>query len=244
MNASGASQVSSDILEALAKLGGAVIGLSVFAYLAGYFYLSAYYKGIGISWALEMAKAEDLLRYGFVPSGVFGITLSGGLYLLLGNKLKPMIAIFVFIALLIAPLLYSLSSEVGAKPSVAVAMYIGMLIYAAAGLILSVSIMRLWKDKTLSNLKVTGVVVSVLIGTYIAPTYNGLSLTNQLRGSPESFLPMVTGKDGRNDWLLAGYVSEKLILVRKLGTRESEAILVEPGEDWKIGASPEVPVKK
>ncbi|MCO3688427.1 hypothetical protein FA138_25760 [Pseudomonas aeruginosa] len=118
------------------------------------------------------------------------------------------------------------------------------LIYAAAGLILSVSIMRLWKDKTLSNLKVTGVVVSVLIGTYIAPTYSGSSLTNQLRGSPESFLPMVTGKDGRNDWLLAGYVSEKLILVRKLGTRESEAILVEPGEDWKIGASPEVPVKK
>ncbi len=75
------SPSTSDFLDGLTKLGGAIVGLSLFAYIAGYVRSLAMYKSIGGVWVIEFLSAQDVLRVGSYSLVMVGVVFLCGTYI-------------------------------------------------------------------------------------------------------------------------------------------------------------------
>lgn len=75
------SPTTNDFLDGLAKLGGAIVGLSLFAYVAGYVKALAMYGAIGAGWVVEFLSAHDILRLGSYSLIMLVVVLLGGAYI-------------------------------------------------------------------------------------------------------------------------------------------------------------------
>ena len=72
---------TNDFFDALTKLGGAVVGLSLFAYIAGYVKAVAMYKAIGGGWVVEFLTSQDILRVGSYSLVMVGVVTLAGTYI-------------------------------------------------------------------------------------------------------------------------------------------------------------------
>lgn len=232
---------SSAALDRLGQLGAALFGLSVFAYIAGYFKLKNIYEVVGAGWAIDFVLAEEILRAGLGPMALFGLAIASCMIMIgSGDLVKSKIITFLVVTAGIQFALHSdfLSPEQD-LPSVFVryntAYAITNFLYSATGALLVYCAYRAIL-KGVDGMVVFMAALSLMFGLYVSPVYLGKSWGKAAIADDPSFLPWVAGAD-ENDmgWRLIGNVGGKYLLMSNRAL-EGDAffILVDVGAEWKI----------
>ncbi len=235
---------SSAALDRLGQLGASLVGLSAFAYIAGYFKLKHSYSVIGAEWVISFLSGEDILRAGLGPMALFGLSILSCVIMVgSGALVKTKIATFL---VLIAIVLFVLrGGDQVASPDLPTVLSeynfsyaIANFLYAASGALLVYCVYK-FIFVGLNGATSILFVGALMMGLYAAPVYLGHSWGKAAIANDPSFLPWVKNANEKGSgWRLIGNVNGKYLLMsNRTGLGDTYFQLVEIGPDWKVIAA-------
>lgn len=229
-----APPASSSLLEGLSKLGSAIVGLSAFAYIAGYVKLIAMYNATNAGWLLDFVITQDIIRAGLEPSAMVGVTGAASAYILLSRNwtiAKIVTFILITVALTYAKLIPS--GEWGADwtSSYKFSRFISHALYLISGVLIAYSLVATIKNKRLSKKSAACFVIGATISLYITPTYLGQVWATSITSS-ENRLPKVIGEQYKGEaCYLLGNVNSKYAIGCVVSAKVGRVQLIEVGKD-------------
>ena len=203
---------TSNLLEILTKLGSAIVGLSAFAYIAGYIKAISMYKAIGGDWIVEFLTVQDVLRIGSYSLAMTGVVCISSAYIIYSKgwvKLK----LLTFWVIGVALSYYVTSPRPGATEiwysSHEVAGLISSTLFFTAGCLISFYLYTHFINEKISRGAVISIFIGGVISLYILPTYLGKAWGYRVL-TESAELPKVS--DEKNNCYLLGNVNSKYLI--------------------------------
>jgi len=234
MNRVSAPPAPSSLLEGLSKLGSAIVGLSAFAYIAGFIKLIAMYDSVGAGWIIDFIVTQDIIRAGLEPLAMVGVTGAASAYILSSRNwatAKLLTFLFIAITLTYAKFIPSEGWSENWINSYKFSKLISYILYLISGVLVAYSVSEVAIDKRFSGKNAAIFFIGATFSLYITPTYLGKVWANTIISS-ENKLPKAIGEQykGESCYLL-GNVNSKYAIGCISSSKVGRVQLIEVGKD-------------
>lgn len=233
MNRVSGPPAPNSLLEGLSKFGSAIVGLSAFAYIAGYVKLIAMYNSVNAGWLIDFVVTQDIIRAGLEPMAMVGVTVAAIAYILSSQKwviAKTLAYLFFIITLTYVKFIPSdgwgewFNSYKFSK-------FISYILYLTSGILVTYSVFEAAIHKKYNGKIAACFLVGATFSLYITPTYLG-KVWASLITSSETTLPKVIGEQykGESCYLL-GNINSKYVIGCIASSKVGRVQLIEVGKD-------------
>ncbi|WP_053121987.1 hypothetical protein [Pseudomonas sp. P1.31] len=223
-----------NLLEVLSKIGSAVVGLSAFAYIAGFVKLMSMYSSIDASWVIDFVVTQDIIRAGLEPLAMVGVSAAASAYIFSSkNWVVVKMLTFVVVSLILIYLKFMPSDgwAQGWFESYKFSRFISYGLYLASGIFVSYSVFQFILNKS----SVASVVVCFLVGAifslYITPVYLGKVWAASIVGGDVKFAKAMGEQYKSESCYLFGNVNSKYLIGCVSEGKVGRIQLVEVGKD-------------
>ncbi|WP_339497487.1 hypothetical protein [Pseudomonas sp. EA_15y_Pfl1_P101] len=224
MNTLSVPPVPTNLLEGLGKLGSAIVGLSVFAYIAGFVKLMSMYESLNAGWVIDFAVTQDILRAGLEPLAMVGVTCAASTYIFFSGKLvTAKIVSFLLLSLTLIFLKYMPTDELNKDwmNSYKFSKLICYSLYLIAGTLVTLAVFQVCIHKKLNAKIAICFLLGALFALYITPLYLGKVWGSSIL-SGDIKLPKAVGEQ---------YKTEQCYLLGNINSKYAVACI----ESKKIG---------
>ncbi|PYB81569.1 hypothetical protein DMX03_24410 [Pseudomonas koreensis] len=234
MNSVSVAPAPGNLLEVLSKLGSAIVGLSVFAYIAGYAKLMSMYSSINAGWLIDFVVTQDILRAGLEPLAMVGVTGAASAYILSTKSwiVLKMLTFSIFSLLLIyLKFMPSNVLVVGWFESYKFSTFISYFLYLVSGIFISYSVFEVVVGKAFGVKVLMCFFVGALFSLYVTPVYLGKVWANSIVSGDMNFSKAVGEQYKNESCYLFGSVNSKYLIGCVSGNKVGRIQLVEVGKD-------------
>lgn len=234
MSDSKVSTVPNRLLEGLSKLGGSIVGLSAFAYIAGIVKLKSMYASIGAAWIAEFVTTQDIVKAGLDPLVMVGVTCAATYYILASRSLVVIkLLTFFVLSLFLILTIYTPSSLFAKEWSVIfnVSEFTACFLYIVSGFLVSCSVFKMVEDGGFYKLPAAAFMIGALLSLYVTPVYIGKVWASSVV-SGKAKLPRAVGDQYQlGTCYLLGNVNSKYLIGCVVSEKLKRVQLVDVGKD-------------
>ena len=234
MNNVSVTPVPGNLLEVLSKIGSAIVGLSVFAYIAGFVKLMSMYSSIDASWIMDFVVTQDIVRAGLEPLAMVGVTAAANAYICSSkNWLVVKMLTFVVFSLCLIYLKFMPSEQWadGWFESYNFSRFISYSLYLASGVLVSYSVYELVVNKLFRANVLICFLVGALFSLYITPVYLGKAWAESIIDGDIKFAKAAGEQYKSGSCYLFGNVNSKYLIGCLDEGKVGRIQLVEVGKD-------------
>jgi hypothetical protein len=215
MNSEGAPSVPNNLLEGLGKLGSAIVGLSAFAYVAGFVKLIAVYGALKANWIIEFVVTQDILRAGLEPMAMVGATGAATAYIFWSRGwvfLKILSFLAVSAMIIYIQTIPSTGFDENWYDDYRFSRAISYYLYLVTGMLGAYSVFEIAVVKSFSVKAIAGFLLAAVFALYITPTYLGKTWAHSVV-SGKNILAKVVGDQYKGEsCFLLGNVNSKYLI--------------------------------
>lgn len=234
MSDSKVNAVPKDLLDGLSKLGGSIVGLSTFAYIAGIVKLKSMYASINAAWIIEFVTTQDIVKAGLDPLVMVGVTCAATYYILASRSLVVIkLLTFFVLSLFLIFTIYTSSSlfSKGWSEVLNVSEFIACFLYFVSGFLVSCSVFKMVVDGKFYKLPAAAFMIGALLSLYVTPVYLGKVWAGSVVNG-KAKLPRAIGDQYKLDTCyLLGNVNSKYLIGCISSEKLKRAQLVDVGKD-------------
>lgn len=223
-----------NLLEVLSKIGSAIVGLSTFAYIAGFVKLMSMYNSIDASWVIDFVVTQDIIRAGLEPLAMVGVSAAASAYIFSSkNWVVVKMLTFVVVSLILIYMKFMPSDEwaQGWFESYKFSRFISYGLYLASGVFISYSVFEFIVNKYFGSGVVVCFFVGAIFSLYITPVYLGRVWADSVVGGDVKFARAVGEQYKSESCYLFGNVNSKYLVGCVSGGKVGRIQLVEVGKD-------------
>lgn len=234
MNNVSVTPVSGNLLEVLSKLGSAVVGLSVFAYIAGFVKLMSMYGSIDAGWVIDFVVTQDIIRAGLEPLAMVGVAAATSAYIFSTKTLVVVkILTFVFVSLFLIYIKFMpLDGWVqGWFESYRFSKVISYSLYLISGVLVSYSLFQVVVSKSFGSKVLVCFLMGSVLALYVTPVYLGKVWAESIVGGGMKFARAIGEQYKNESCYLLGNVNSKYLIGCVNGNKVGRIQLVETGKD-------------
>lgn len=205
----------SNLLEGLSKLGSSIVGLSAFAYIAGFVKLKSMYTAVDAAWIVDFLTTQDVVKAGLEPLAMVGVTAVATCYILVSRSwvAVKLLSFFVLLLFLICSIYVPTGGfEQGWFESFKFSKFIAYFLYMVSGFLVSYSVFKVFMDRKLYKRATAAFMVGMLCSLYLTPVYLGEVWASSVVGG-EVKLPRALGEQYKSEMCyLLGNVNSKYLI--------------------------------
>lgn len=234
MNDANANTAPSNLLEGLSKLGSSIVGLSAFAYIAGFVKLKAMYDSIGAVWIVDFVTTQDIIKAGLEPLAMVGVTGTATCYIL-ASKSWVAVKLLTFFAIS-SFLIYSIYMPATGFAqdwfeSYKFSKFIAYFLYLISGFLVSSSVFKVVMSGKLYKLAAGAFIVGALFSLYLTPIYLGKIWANSVISGDVKLARAIGDQYETEMCYLLGNVDSKYLIGCVVSKKMTRVQLVEIGKD-------------
>ncbi|MHC8326037.1 hypothetical protein [Pseudomonas sp. LB1P83] len=234
MNNVSVTPAPGNLLEVLSKLGSAIVGLSVFAYIAGFVKLMSMYNSIDAGWIIDFVVTQDIIRAGLEPLAMVGVTASASAYIFSSkNWVVVKILTFIIVSLFLIYLKFMPSGgwAQGWFESYKFSTFISYSLYLVSGVLISYSVFEVVVNKLFGVRVVICFLVGAIFSLYVTPVYIGKVWADSIVSGDIKFAKAIGEQYKSESCYLFGNVNSKFLIGCVSGIKVGRIQLVELGKD-------------
>lgn len=234
MNKLNAPPAQGNLLEGLSKFGSSIVGLSAFAYIAGFVKLIAMYDAINATWVIDFLVTQDIIRAGLEPMAMVGVAAAASAYIF-SSRTMVAIKLITFILIITSLVYFKFIPQDGWSEnwynSYRFSKFLSYILYLASGVLIAYSVFEITINKKISKAAVVGFLIGATCALYITPTYLGKIWATSISKAEIRF-PKAIGEQYKNEpCYLLGNVNSKYVIGCIKELKVGKIQLIDIGKD-------------
>jgi len=234
MDNASVTPVPGNLLEILSKLGSAIVGLSVFAYIAGFVKLISMYGAIDASWVIDFVVTQDVIRAGLESLAMVGVAVAAGVYICSSRNLVLIkILTFLLVSLLLIYLKFVPADRWGQGwfGSYKFSQFISYSLCLVSGVLVAYSVFEFIVTRLFGVKILICFMVGAVFSLYVTPVYLGKVWAESLVSDDVKFAKAVGEQYKSESCYLLGNVNSKYLIGCVSGGKVGRIQMVEVSKD-------------
>lgn len=224
----------SSIIDALGKLGSAIVGLSAFSYIAGLTKINFMYGAIDASWLVEFATTQDILRNGLEPLAMVAITGLASVYVFSSTKwIATKLISFLLASFLLLYFNLRPPESINADWLASYKSYklVCHTLYLISGTLIGHTLFIALKHKIISRATAFSFLTGALLSLYITPKYLGTAWATNIITKEIKLAKAIGAEYKDNDCYLLGNINSKYIIGCIKSEKLNKIQIIEPEKE-------------